>query len=111
MYAIIKTGGKQYKVSEGAYIQVEKLEADVDDTVNFDKVLMLNDNGQIEVGTPYLENATVSGKVVRASKKEKIKVVKFKRRKRYMRSTGHRQSFSEIEITDIKKQARADDGA
>ena len=108
MYAIIKTGGKQYKVSKGDHIQVEKVDAD--DTVNFDKVLMLNDEGQVEIGQPYLENAVVSGKVVSVGRKDKIKVVKFKRRKRYTRSLGHRQAFSEVEITDIKKVAGEDNG-
>ncbi len=103
MYAIIQTGGKQYKVSKGDNIQVELLPAAVDDTVRFDKVLMLNDEDRVEIGTPYLENTQVLGKVVRSGKKDKIKVVKFKRRKRYTRIAGHRQSFSRIEITDIQK--------
>ena len=110
MYAIIKTGGKQYKISKGDSIQVEKLDADVDSTVNFDKVLMLNDEGQIEIGSPYLENTKVSGKVVSLGKKDKIKVVKFRRRKRYTRTAGHRQSFSEIEITDIQKTSGENNG-
>ena len=102
MYAIIQTGGKQYKVSKGDNIQVELLPADDNGKVNFDKVLMLNDENHVEIGTPYLENAQVFGKVVRSAKKDKIKVVKFRRRKRYTRTAGHRQSFSEIEITDIQ---------
>ena len=102
MYAIIQTGGKQYKVSKGDNIQVELLPDDIDSKVNFDKVLMLNDEGRVEIGTPYLENVQVFGKVVSLGKKDKIKVVKFKRRKRYARTAGHRQSFSEIEITDIQ---------
>jgi len=103
MYAIIQTGGKQYKVSKGDNIQVELLAADGDGTVCFDKVLMLNDKDCVEIGTPYLENAQVFGKVVCSGKKDKIKVVKFRRRKRYTRTAGHRQSFSQIEITDIQK--------
>ncbi len=108
MYAIIQTGGKQYKVSKGDSIEVELLPADVDSKVNFDKVLMLNDEGRVEIGAPYLENAQVSGKVVRSAKKDKIKVVKFRRRKRYTRTAGHRQSFSEIEITDIQRSPEND---
>ena len=110
MYAIIKTGGKQYKVSKGDNIQVEKLDTNIDGTVNFNKVLMLNDKGSVEVGAPYLENTVVSGKVVRCGKRDKIKVVKFRRRKRYTRKIGHRQMFSEIEITDIKRTSGEDDG-
>ena len=108
MYAIIQTGGKQYKVSKGDNIQVELLPEDTDSTVSFDKVLMLNDEGRVEIGTPYLENVQVFGKVVRSGKKDKIKVVKFKRRKRYTRTAGHRQSFSEIEITDIQGLSGSD---
>ena len=108
MYAIIQTGGKQYKVSKGDNIQVELLPDDIDSKVNFDKVLMLNDEGRVEIGTPYLENARVFGKVVSSGKKDKIKVVKFKRRKRYARTAGHRQSFSEIEITDIQSSSDND---
>ena len=108
MYAIIQTGGKQYKVSKGDNIQVELLPDDIDSKVNFDKVLMLNDEGRVEIGTPYLENVQVFGKVVSSGKKDKIKVVKFKRRKRYARTAGHRQSFSEIEITDIQSSAQND---
>lgn len=107
MYAIIKTGGKQYKVSKGDYIQIESLNVAVDSTVNFDKVLMLNNDGTVNIGTPYLEDTVVSGKVVREAKKDKIKVVKFKRRKCYTRIAGHRQAFSEIEITDIKTSGAA----
>ena len=108
MYAIIQTGGKQYKVSKGDNIQVELLPADIDSKVSFDKVLMLNDEGRLEIGTPYLENAQVLGKVVRLGQKDKIKVVKFRRRKRYTRTAGHRQLFSEIEITDIQRLSEND---
>ena len=108
MYAIIQTGGKQYKVSKGDNIQVELLPNDVDSKVSFDKVLMLNDEGRLEIGTPYLENAKVFGKVVRLGQKDKIKVVKFRRRKRYTRTAGHRQLFSEIEITDIQRLSEND---
>ena len=108
MYAIIQTGGKQYKVSKGDNIQVELLPADIDSKVSFDKVLMLNDEGHVEIGTPYLENAQVFGKVVRLGQKDKIKVVKFRRRKRYTRTAGHRQLFSQIEITDIQVSSEND---
>ncbi len=87
---------------------MELLPDDIDSKVNFDKVLMLNDEGRVEIGTPYLENVQVFGKVVSLGKKDKIKVVKFKRRKRYARTAGHRQSFSEIEITDIQSSSDND---
>ena len=103
MYAIIKTGGKQYKVSKGDSIRVEALNADIDSTIQFDKVLMLNGADKIEIGTPYLEKATVSGKVLSCGRGEKINVLKFKRRKRYLRRNGHRQSFTEVEITEVSR--------
>ena len=108
MYAIIQTGGKQYKVAKGDKIQVELLPADLDSTVSFDKVLMLNNEGHVEIGMPYLENAQVFGKVVNLGHKDKIKVVKFRRRKRYTRTAGHRQLFSQIEITDIQISSERD---
>ena len=108
MYAIIQTGGKQYKVAKGDKIQVELLPADLDSTVSFDKVLMLNNEGHVEIGMPYLENAQVFGKVVNLGQKDKIKVVKFRRRKRYTRTAGHRQLFSQIEITDIQISSESD---
>ena len=102
MYAIIKTGGKQYKVSKGDNIKIESLDVAIDSTVNFDQVLMLNDAGKVTLGTPYLKDTVVCGKVVQSGKHDKIKIIKFKRRKCYTRTKGHRQTFSEIEITDIK---------
>ncbi|MBC6413730.1 MAG: 50S ribosomal protein L21 [Chromatiales bacterium] len=110
MYAIIKTGGKQYKVCKGDHIQIDKLEVAADSTVHFDKVLVLSDADDVNIGTPYLADTVVSGKVVRSAKKNKIKVIKFKRRKCYTRTAGHRQAFSEIEITDIKKTSGEDSG-
>ena len=111
MYAIIKTGGKQYKVSKGDRIRVECLTGESDSTVNFDKVLLLREEDQLAVGTPYLEDVVVSGKLLQSAKDDKIKVVKFKKRKRYTRCKGHRQAFSEVEIVAIKRAAAETEAA
>ena len=99
MYAIIATGGKQYKVSEGDTIYVEKLEAPVGEVVTF-PVLMLSGES-IEVGNPYVEGATVTGKVIRHGKGEKIRILKYKSKKNYRRKAGHRQPFTKVEITGV----------
>ena len=101
MYAIIKTGGKQYRVAEGDRIQIEKLEASVGDTVNFEEVLLVDDGSATQVGTPLLNGATVSGEVVAQGKGEKIIVFKYKPRKGYRRRTGHRQQLTDVNITGI----------
>lgn len=98
MYAIIETGGKQYRVSENETIFVEKLEANEGDTVVFDKVLMIDD----KVGTPYLNNAKVSGNVVKQGKAKKIIVYKYKSKKNYHKKQGHRQPFTKVQITKIE---------
>ena len=99
MYAIIATGGKQYKVSEGDTIYIEKLENEVDEEVSF-PVLMLSGE-TIEVGSPYVEGASVTGKVVRHGRGEKIVVFKYKSKKNYRRKAGHRQPFTQVEITKV----------
>ena len=99
MYAIIATGGKQYKVSEGDTIYIEKLENQVDEEVTF-PVLMLSGE-TIEVGSPYVEGASVTGKVVRHGRGEKIVVFKYKSKKNYRRKAGHRQPFTQVEITKV----------
>ena len=99
MYAIIATGGKQYRVSEGDTIYIEKLENEVGDIVSF-PVLMLSGE-TIEVGNPYVTGATVTGKVVRHGKGEKIIIFKYKSKKNYRRKAGHRQPFTQVEITGI----------
>ena len=103
MYAIIKTGGKQYKVAEGDTIYVEKLEAAEGDAVTFDQVLAVaGEDGKLNVGTPRVEGATVTGKVLDQFRAKKIVVFKMKRRKGYRRTHGHRQSLTRIEIAEIK---------
>ena len=101
MYAIIATGGKQYRVSKGDVIRVEKFEAEAGQSVNFDKVLLIENNGNINVGAPYLEGSKVAGEVLENGRGKKIEIIKFRRRKSYLRRQGHRQSYTEVRITDI----------
>ena len=100
MYAIIATGGKQYRVSEGDTIYIEKLDNEVGDEVSF-PVLMLSGEENIEVGSPFLADASVTGKVVKHGKGEKIIIFKYKSKKNYRRKAGHRQPFTQVEITGI----------
>ena len=100
MYAIIATGGKQYSVSEGDVIYIEKIDAQVDSTVSFDVLLMGND-GDVKIGTPVVEGVKVEGKVVGQIRGEKIVVYKYKSKKNYRRKQGHRQPYTKVEITKI----------
>lgn len=102
MYAVIMTGGKQYKVFPGEKIKVEKINVEVGGTVNFDVLMLKKDDETVEIGTPILEGAVVIGKVLRQGKAKKILVFKKKRRKNYSKLIGHRQPFTEIIIEDIK---------
>ncbi len=102
MCAVIKTGGKQYRVQVGDVIYVEKMNAEVDSTVNFD-VLLCGEGDQVTVGTPVVEGAKVEGKVLAQGKGDKIVVFKFKAKKGYRRTNGHRQPFTKVEITNISK--------
>jgi len=102
MYAIVKTGGKQYKVREGDILQVEKLAGDVGSEISFDDVLMFSDGENVTIGQPKVENVTVSGHIVAQGKSKKIIVFKYKRRKRYRRKQGHRQHFTAVQIDSIK---------
>ncbi|MBP3359290.1 MAG: 50S ribosomal protein L21 [Clostridia bacterium] len=101
MYAVIVTGGKQYKVSEGDTLFVEKLGTEEGESVTFDKVLIVGDGEKVTVGTPVVEGATVEAKVLKNGKSKKIYVFKMKRKKNYRRKKGHRQPFTKIEITKI----------
>ena len=100
MYAIIATGGKQYRVSEGDVIYIEKIDAQVDSTVSFD-VLLLGNEGDVKVGTPVVEGVKVEGKVEAQTRGEKIIVFKYKAKKNYRRKQGHRQPYTKVEITKI----------
>ncbi|AYD41014.1 50S ribosomal protein L21 [Clostridium fermenticellae] len=102
MYAVLVTGGKQYQVSEGDVIYVEKLEAEVDSTVEIDNVLAVSkDNGEFVVGTPAVEGAKVTAKVVAQGKSKKIVVFKYKRKKDYRKKQGHRQPYTKLQIEKI----------
>ncbi|WP_018921607.1 50S ribosomal protein L21 [Salsuginibacillus kocurii] len=100
MYAIIETGGKQLKVEEGQEIFVEKLDAEADDQVTFDNVVFVGGD-DVKVGSPYVEGATVTGKVAKNGKNKKIIVYKFKRRKGYRKKMGHRQPYTKVVVENI----------
>ena len=100
MYAVIESGGKQYRVAVGDRLRLETLPADEGSTVEFDKVLAVGSDENIEIGTPHL-TTSVTGKVVAHGRGDKIRVIKFKRRQNYRRTIGHRQNFTEVEITAI----------
>ncbi len=101
-HAIIVTGGKQYRVAEGDVIFVEKLDVEADETVKFDRVLAVIDEDKAVFGTPVVENAVVSGNVVKNGKSKKIRVYKMKPKKGYRRTQGHRQPYTKVEITKIE---------
>ncbi|WP_143319042.1 50S ribosomal protein L21 [Clostridium sp. HBUAS56010] len=100
MYAIIATGGKQYKVAEGDIIKVEKLGVDTGEAVTFDQVLVVN-NGDLSIGCPTVAGATVTGTVVKEGKAKKIIVYKYKRKTGYHKKNGHRQSYTQVKIEKI----------
>ena len=104
MFAVLNTGGKQYKVSQGDLINVEKLANDVGDKVTLSQVLMVGQGEDVEVGSPYVSNCEVTGEVVEQGKGAKIIVFKKKRRKGYRRKNGHRQRFTQLKITEITKK-------
>jgi large subunit ribosomal protein L21 len=101
MYAVFKTGGKQYRASTGDVIKVEKIEAEKGATIELDQVLMVGEGEDVKIGTPFLEGGKVTATVLDQGRGDKIKVIKFKRRKNYRRQMGHRQYFTQIEITGI----------
>lgn len=102
MYAVIESGGKQYRVAPGDVIQVEKLDAAEGQSVDLDQVLMVSDDQGVRVGNPTLSGATVTAKVKSHGRGEKIRVFKMRRRKHYRKTQGHRQYYTELEITAIK---------
>jgi len=101
MYAVIKTGGKQYKVAAGDYLKVEKLDGDVGSKVVIDKILMVADGDNVTIGSPLVAGAKVNATVLSHGKGEKVMIFKFHRRKHYRKTQGHRQSYTEIQIDDI----------
>ena len=118
MYAIIETGGKQYKVQNGDQLRVEKLDAEAGSTVVFDKVLAAGEGSDIKVGTPYLDGLTVEGTVVESGKGDKVIIFKYKAKKDYRKKQGHRQPYTLVEITSVagvkaepKKEEPAEEAA
>ena len=101
MYAVIKTGGKQYRVQQGDVIFVEKINAQADEAVTFDEVLLVGNDGETKIGTPVVEGAKVEGKVLAQVKSKKIVVYKYKAKKNERKKQGHRQPYTKIEITAI----------
>jgi len=102
MYAVIQTGGKQYKVTPGEELRVEKLNGKAGDEVYFDNVLLVSKGDRVEVGKPVLKNTKVVAKITRQGRGPKIVVFKYKRRKRYRKTQGHRQDFTAVRIVEIK---------
>lgn len=102
MYAIIKTGGKQYRVAEGDVITIEKLDAAADETVTFDEVLTIVNDGDVKVGAPLVDGAKVTGTVLEQGKAKKILVFKYKSKSNYRRRQGHRQPFTKVRIESVQ---------
>ncbi|HSC16667.1 MAG TPA: 50S ribosomal protein L21 [Gammaproteobacteria bacterium] len=101
MYAVFRTGGKQYRAREGERVRIEKLDAAVGDAVAFEDVLLVGEGAKVKVGAPLLKGGKVEAKVVSQGREDKITIIKFRRRKHYKRVLGHRQPFTEVEITGI----------
>ncbi|MFO8111074.1 MAG: 50S ribosomal protein L21 [Desulfosalsimonadaceae bacterium] len=101
MYAVIATGGKQYKVNEGDILRIEKIAGDIGDAVSMDRVLMVAEGDNVTIGTPVVDNAVVNASIVEQAKAKKVLVFKYKRRKRFRRKQGHRQPFTAIRIENI----------
>ena len=101
MYAVIQTGGKQYRVKSGEQVKVELLAAEVGATVSFDRVLMLGEGDGVRVGAPLVDGATVKATVVARGRGEKIRIFKLRRRKHYAKTQGHRQGYTEVRIDEI----------
>ena len=101
MYAVIATGGKQYRVQEGQTLKLEKLEVATGETLDFDQVLLVADGDDVKVGAPLVDGAKVSAEVVSHGRGDKVTIIKFRRRKHHMKRQGHRQWFTEVKITGI----------
>ncbi|HEY2592066.1 MAG TPA: 50S ribosomal protein L21 [Steroidobacteraceae bacterium] len=101
MYAVIATGGKQYRVTKDAVLRVEKLDAEPGSTIEFGEVLLVGEGAEVKLGKPRIDGSKVLATVVRHGKGAKVSIVKFRRRKHYLRRKGHRQPFTEVRVTDI----------
>lgn len=107
MYAVIRTGGKQYRVVPGARLRVEKLDVEEGAKVEFDQVLLVGEGTDVTVGKPLVEGGLVTAKVLSQGKGKKVTIIKFHRRKNYLRTKGHRQFYTEVEITDVSTKGGA----
>lgn len=103
MYAVLKTGGKQYRVQEGDILKLEQLTAEVGSTIDFSEILMVVDGDKTTCGTPLVANATVQAEILAHGRHKKIKIIKFRRRKHHMKQMGHRQNYTQVKITAISK--------
>ncbi len=101
MYAVIKTGGKQYRVASGAELKVESLVGEVGTTISFDEVLMVGEGEAIQIGAPFVTGASVKAEVIKHGRGDKIRIIKHRRRKHYHKEQGHRQNFTAVKITEI----------
>jgi large subunit ribosomal protein L21 len=101
MYAVIRTGGKQYRVSQGDTLRIETLDANAGDSIEFDQVLMVGEGESVKIGTPLVEGGKVTATVKAHGRGDKVEIIKFRRRKHHMKRMGHRQNFTEVEITEI----------
>jgi large subunit ribosomal protein L21 len=101
MYAVIESGGKQHRVEPGEVLRLEKLDASEGETVNFDKVMMIGEGENIQIGTPFVNGGAVTAEVVSHGRGDKITIIKMRRRKHYRRQAGHRQYFTEVKIKEI----------
>ena len=101
MYAVVATGGKQYRVEEGDVVRIEKIPGEIGESVSFDRVLMISDGDNVTIGQPVVENAAVDGRIVEQDRSKKVLVFKYKRRKRFRRKQGHRQYYTAVRITGI----------
>ena len=103
MFAVIESGGKQHRVVEGEVVRLERLPGSPGDSLVFERVLMIGADERLDVGTPYVESGRVAGEVVAQGRGKKIRVIKFKRRKNYLRRKGHRQAYTDVKITAISR--------
>ena len=101
MYAVIESGVKQHRVEPGEVLRLEKLDVTEGETVNFDKVMMIGEGGNIQIGTPFVDGGAVTAEVVSHGRGDKITIIKMRRRKHYRRQAGHRQYFTEVKIKEI----------
>ena len=102
MYAVIESGGKQHRVKQGETLKLEKIEVEVGGTITFDNVLLVGEGESVKIGAPYVAGSAVTAEVVAQGRHDKVTIIKFRRRKHYMKRAGHRQWYTEVKITGIK---------